>query len=88
MYCALGGHQHADLPETDLLTGVSLLDFCIDSAAWNWRRKKAGLITEPGFLLDRLLRAEQRTDAWILEQSGQGITEDVADQLGVGFLVR
>ena len=33
VYCALGGHQHADLPETDLLTGVSLLDFCIDSAA-------------------------------------------------------
>lgn len=33
VYCALGGHQHADLPETDLLTGVSLLDFCIDTAA-------------------------------------------------------
>ena len=27
VYCALGGHQHADLPETDLLTGVSVLDF-------------------------------------------------------------
>jgi len=33
VYSALGGHQHADLPETDLLTGVSLLDFCIDTAA-------------------------------------------------------
>ena len=33
VYCALGGHQHADLPEADLLTGVSLLDFCIDTAA-------------------------------------------------------
>jgi hypothetical protein len=27
VYCALGGHQHADLPEADLLTGVSVLDF-------------------------------------------------------------
>ena len=33
VYCALGGHQHADWPEADLLTGVSMLDFCIDSAA-------------------------------------------------------
>jgi len=33
VYCALGGHQHADLPETDLLPGVSMLDFCIDTAA-------------------------------------------------------
>ena len=33
VYCALGGHQHADLPEADLLTGVSLLDVCIDTAA-------------------------------------------------------
>ncbi|MBA1293695.1 hypothetical protein G7025_10005 [Pseudomonas lurida] len=33
VYCALGGHQHADLPETDQLTGVSLLDFFIDTAA-------------------------------------------------------
>jgi hypothetical protein len=33
VYCALGGHPHADLPETDLLTGMSLLDFCIDTAA-------------------------------------------------------
>ncbi|MFN3354501.1 MAG: hypothetical protein ACK418_00570 [Pseudomonas sp.] len=33
VYCALSGHQHADLPEADLLTGVSLLDFCIDTAA-------------------------------------------------------
>ena len=33
VYCALGGHQHADLPETDLLTGVSMLDFGIDTAA-------------------------------------------------------
>ncbi len=27
VYCALGGHQHHDLPEVDLLTGVSFLDF-------------------------------------------------------------
>ncbi|MGH8419901.1 MAG: hypothetical protein ACRER8_21900 [Pseudomonas sp.] len=27
VYCALGGHQHHDLPEVDLLTGVSVLDF-------------------------------------------------------------
>lgn len=33
VYCALGGHQHADSPEADLLTGISLLDFCIDTAA-------------------------------------------------------
>ena len=33
VYCALGGHQHADLPEAALLPGVSLLDFCIDTAA-------------------------------------------------------
>lgn len=33
VYCALGGHQHADSPEADSLTGVSLLDFCIDTAA-------------------------------------------------------
>ena len=33
VYCVLGGHQHADLPETDRLTGVSLLDFAIDTAA-------------------------------------------------------
>lgn len=33
VYCALGGHAHADLPETDWLTGVSLLDFAIDTAA-------------------------------------------------------
>lgn len=33
VYCALGGHQHVDLPETDQLTGVSLLDFFIDTAA-------------------------------------------------------
>ncbi|MBY8944373.1 MULTISPECIES: hypothetical protein [unclassified Pseudomonas] len=33
VYCALAGHQHADSPEADLLTGVSMLDFCIDTAA-------------------------------------------------------
>ncbi len=32
VYCALGGHQHADLPETDLATGVSLLDFYVQAA--------------------------------------------------------
>ena len=32
-YCALGGHQHADLPELDLLTGVSVLDFYVETAA-------------------------------------------------------
>ena len=32
VYCALGGHQHADLPETDLLTGVSVLDFYSEAA--------------------------------------------------------
>ena len=33
VYCALGGHQHADLPELDLLTGVSVLDFYVETAA-------------------------------------------------------
>ncbi|CAD5199288.1 hypothetical protein [Pseudomonas sp. FEN] len=32
VYCALGGHQHADLPETDLLTGVSVLDLYVEAA--------------------------------------------------------
>ncbi|MHC8307273.1 hypothetical protein [Pseudomonas sp. PB3P13] len=32
VYCALGGHQHADLPEMDLLTGVSVLDFYSQAA--------------------------------------------------------
>jgi len=32
VYCVLGGHQHADLPETDLLTGVSVLDFYSQAA--------------------------------------------------------
>ncbi|MGV8917329.1 MAG: hypothetical protein ACOH2R_05985 [Pseudomonas sp.] len=27
VYCALGGHQHHDLPELDLQTGVSYLGF-------------------------------------------------------------
>jgi hypothetical protein len=27
VYCALGGHQHHDLPEVDLNTGFSVLDF-------------------------------------------------------------
>ncbi|WP_338724516.1 hypothetical protein V9L16_08795 [Pseudomonas tolaasii] len=33
VYCALGGHQHTDLPELDLLTGVSVLDFYVETAA-------------------------------------------------------
>lgn len=33
VYCALGGHQHADLPELDLLTGVSVLDLYVEAAA-------------------------------------------------------
>ncbi|MEO8492759.1 MULTISPECIES: hypothetical protein [unclassified Pseudomonas] len=33
VYCALGGHQHADLPEMDFLTGVSVLDFYVETAA-------------------------------------------------------
>ncbi|WP_448652911.1 hypothetical protein ACSHWC_05955 [Pseudomonas fluorescens] len=33
VYCALGGHQHADLPELDLLTGVSMLDLYVETAA-------------------------------------------------------
>ena len=33
VYCALGGHQHADLPALDGLTGVSVLDFYVDTAA-------------------------------------------------------
>ncbi|MBV6752710.1 MULTISPECIES: hypothetical protein [Pseudomonas] len=32
VYCALGGHQHADLPEADLLTGVSMLDLYVEAA--------------------------------------------------------
>ena len=32
VYCALGGHQHADLPEADLLTGVSVLDLYVEAA--------------------------------------------------------
>jgi hypothetical protein len=27
VYCALGGHAHNDLPEADLQTGFSFLDF-------------------------------------------------------------
>ena len=27
VYCALGGHQHHDLPEMDMETGYSFLDF-------------------------------------------------------------
>jgi len=33
VYCALAGHPHADWPELDLLTGVSMLDFYVDTAA-------------------------------------------------------
>jgi len=32
VYCALGGHVHEHLPEVDMLTGVSLLDFHIEAA--------------------------------------------------------
>ncbi|HAB03355.1 MAG TPA: hypothetical protein DCE25_10685 [Pseudomonas sp.] len=32
VYCALGGHSHADLPEVDTDTGVSLLNFNIEAA--------------------------------------------------------
>ncbi|MGZ0782404.1 hypothetical protein ACXM5X_05505 [Pseudomonas saponiphila] len=32
VYCALGGHQHEDLPETDLLTGISMLDLYVEAA--------------------------------------------------------
>jgi hypothetical protein len=32
VYCALGGHQHEDLPEMDLLTGISVLDFYSQAA--------------------------------------------------------
>ncbi|AVE07212.1 hypothetical protein ACQRBV_04460 [Pseudomonas sp. R11F] len=33
VYCALAGHQHADLPELDLLTGVSVLELYVETAA-------------------------------------------------------
>ncbi|MFW9266163.1 hypothetical protein J3P80_20585 [Pseudomonas sp. D2-30] len=32
VYCALGGHSHADLPETDLLTGISVLELYSQAA--------------------------------------------------------
>ncbi|AIZ34107.1 hypothetical protein ACE1YR_05255 [Pseudomonas sp. K1(2024)] len=32
VYCALGGHAHHDLPEVDLGTGFSVLDFAIEAA--------------------------------------------------------
>lgn len=32
VYCALGGHSHHDLPEIDLLTGVSVLNLYTDAA--------------------------------------------------------
>jgi len=32
VYCALGGHQHADLPEADLLTGISVLELYSQAA--------------------------------------------------------
>jgi len=32
VYCALGGHAHDDLPEVDLGTGISLLDFYVQAA--------------------------------------------------------
>ncbi|MCO8161357.1 hypothetical protein NJC38_04215 [Pseudomonas sp. 21LCFQ010] len=33
VYCALGGHQHHDLPEQDPDTGLSFLDFSVATAA-------------------------------------------------------
>lgn len=32
VYCALSGHPHADLPELDLLTGVSRLELYAEAA--------------------------------------------------------
>ncbi|MGE8323485.1 MAG: hypothetical protein ACN6OX_10425 [Pseudomonas sp.] len=32
VYCALGGHAHEHLPDIDLHTGLSLLDFQIEAA--------------------------------------------------------
>ena len=32
VYCALSGHTHADLPELDLLTGVSRLELYAEAA--------------------------------------------------------
>jgi len=32
VYCALGGHVHEHLPEVDVLTGVSVLNFHIEAA--------------------------------------------------------
>ncbi|NBA94962.1 hypothetical protein [Pseudomonas sp. R5(2019)] len=32
VYCALGGLQHFDLPEVDLHTGISMLDFYSEAA--------------------------------------------------------
>jgi len=32
VYCALGGHAHEDLPEVDVATGFSVLDFNIQAA--------------------------------------------------------
>jgi hypothetical protein len=32
VYFALGGHQHADLPESDPATGLSFLDFYVEAA--------------------------------------------------------
>ncbi|PWB35358.1 hypothetical protein DCO48_02755 [Pseudomonas sp. SDI] len=32
VYCALGGHSHADLPEVDSHTGISMLDFYVEAA--------------------------------------------------------
>lgn len=32
VYCALGGHVHEHLPEIDMQTGFSVLDFHIEAA--------------------------------------------------------
>ncbi|WP_219063511.1 hypothetical protein [Pseudomonas sp. UMAB-08] len=32
VYCALGGHQHHDLPDLDQQTGLSFLDFYYEAA--------------------------------------------------------
>ncbi|MDY7559034.1 MULTISPECIES: hypothetical protein [unclassified Pseudomonas] len=32
VYCALGGHQHHDLPDLDLQAGLNFLGFCQEAA--------------------------------------------------------
>ena len=56
VYCALGGHQHADLPELDLLTGVSMLDFMSIRRHDQTPGAKTGLSDEPGFCVRLIAR--------------------------------